>query len=330
MAEKNTDPKISIIIPVYKVEKYLAQCLNSLVTQTFKDFEIIAVNDGSPDGSREILRRFEEKYDFITVLDQENSGQAQARNNGLKLARGEYVTFVDSDDYVAPNYLMELYRACEDNGADISCCYYYFRFPESEFLFEYPFRCHGVFTRSQALHKLLHDVQIQSLLWNKLYKRRLFIENEIEFPTMCFEDLAVLHKVFAKANKVVVLDEALYYYSQHSGSTLANVSANKINDYIRAIAMVRISLERNGLYEKYKKSFAALTRKTCGCCYFYVFKLHNRKKCMKGCFSNMRRVSRAIKHYKTDEFNPTVNFDSFPEVVNTPEKVQKQKDYSIR
>lgn len=300
----------------------------SLINQTFTDFEIIAVNDGSKDESLDILRRFEEKYHFITVINQKNSGIAPTRNIGLAHARGEYVCFVDSDDYVAPTYLEELYNACVENDCPISCCYYYFRFVENDFIFEYPFRCHGVFTRVEAMNKLLRDVQIQSLLWNKMYKRSLFTDYEITFPSMCFEDMAIANKLFAHIDRVVVIDRPLYYYNQHPASTLATMNANKINDFIRAIALVRISLERNGQYEKYKKSYLALTRKTCGCCYMYVLKLHNEKKCMRGCMTNMKRVSRAIKHYSADEFSPTTMFGELPDVVDTPKKLEK--DYSAR
>ena len=300
----------------------------SLIDQTFTEFEIIAVNDGSKDESSDILHRFEEKYDFITIIDQKNSGISPARSKGLAVARGEYICFVDSDDYVAPTYLEELYNACVQNDCMIACCYYYFRFVENDFLFEYPFRCHGVFTRSEAMNKLLRDVQIQSLLWNKMYKRSIFTDFDIEFPNMCFEDMAIANKLFAHVDRVVVIDRPLYYYNQHPASTLATMNANKINDFIRAIALVRISLERNGQYEKYKKSYLALTRKTCGCCYMYVLKLHSEKKCMHGCMTNMRRVSRAIKHYSADEFSPTTMFCELPDVVDTPKKLEK--DYSAR
>ncbi len=328
MAENEITPKISVIIPVYNVEKYIGKCLMSLLDQTFTDFEIIAVNDGSKDESLDILHRFEEKYSFITVINQKNSGIAPTRNKGLASARGEYVCFVDSDDYVAPTYLEELYNACVQNDCEISCCYYYFRFVENDFLFEYPFRCHGIFTRTEAMNKLLRDVQIQSLLWNKMYKRSLFIDYDIQFPSMCFEDMAIANKVFAHVDRVVVIDRPLYYYNQHPASTLATMNADKINDFIRAIALVRISLERNGLYEKYKKSYLALSRKTCGCCYMYVLKLHNEKKCMRGCMTNMKRVSRAIKHYSADEFSPTTMFSELPDVVDAPKKLEK--DYSAR
>ncbi|QAT48340.1 glycosyltransferase [Caproiciproducens sp. NJN-50] len=326
MTETHT-PIISVVIPVYNVEKYVGKCLISLEEQTFRDFEIIAVNDGSTDASPEILRHFESKYDNITVVDQKNAGMSLARNAGMEKARGEYLTFVDSDDYVAPTFLEELYEACVDHDADIACCYYYYHFIDNDFLFEYPFRCKGVFNRAKAMNKLLRDVQIQSLVWNKLYRRRLFTDYGITFPSMCFEDMATANKVFAHANRVVVLDRPLYYYNQHSMSTLATMNANKINDFIRAIAMVRISLEKNGLYEKYKKSYLALTRKTCNCCYLYVLKMHGEKKCMRGCMTNMRRISKAMRTYTSDKTNSAALCD-FSEVVASPETLEE--NYSVR
>lgn len=328
LASNNENPKVSVVIPVYNVEKYVGKCLSSLVEQTFTDFEIIAVNDGSRDGSLAILRSFEERYPFIKVLSQTNKGMSAARNAGMEIARGEYLCLIDSDDFVAPTFLEELYNACEETHSDIACCYYYFRFVENDFIFEYPFRCKGIFNPAQAMNKLLRDMQIQSLVWNKMYKRSLFTDYDITFPTMCFEDMAVANKVFAHANQVVVIDRPLYYYNQRPGSTLATMNADKINDFIRAIAMVRLSLERTGEYEKYRKSYQALARKTCNCCYIYVLKMHNEKKCMHGCMSNMKRVSRAIKHYTGDGFSPTAMFSNLPDVVVSPENLEK--DYSTR
>lgn len=328
MAEEEQKPEISVIIPVYNVEKYVGRCLSSLVEQTFRNFEVIAVNDGATDDSPMILHHFAEKYSYIHVIDQANAGMSRARNAGMRAARGRYFAFVDSDDYVAPTFLEELYRACEEYGAEISCCYYYYHFIENDFLFEYPFRCKGVMNRAEAMKKLLHDVQIQSLVWNKLYRRELFTDYGITFPSMTFEDMATANRIFAHASRVVVLDRPLYYYNQRSTSTLATMSTNKINDFIRAIAMVRISLEKNGLYEKYKKSYQALVRKTCNCCYLYVLKVHTEKKCMRGCMENMRRVSRALKHYSGDEFSATARFAEIPDVVAPPE--QLKKDYSVR
>ena len=115
-------PVISVIIPVYNAERYLRECLTSLVNQTFRAYEIIAVNDGSTDGSLAILRHFQKDWPQLRVIDQENGGVSAARNVGMAAARGEYLGFMDADDTVAPNYLERLYRTCVVTGAEVSCC----------------------------------------------------------------------------------------------------------------------------------------------------------------------------------------------------------------
>ncbi len=328
MAEKENTPEISVIIPVYNVEKFIGRCLLSLVGQTFRSYEVIAVNDGSTDSSGDILRSFAEKYDFIKVIDQKNAGASKARNAAIRAARGKYFSFVDSDDYVAPTFLEELYYACKDYDADISCCYYYFHYIENDLLLEYPFRCKGVLDRTQAMKKLLHDVQIQSLLWNKLYRRELFTDYNITFPSMCFEDIATLDKIFLHANRVVVLDRPLYYYNQHASSTLATISTEKINDFVQSMAMVRLSLEGNGVYEKYKKSFKAMLNKTCGCCHLYIMQIHAEKKCFRGFLANIRRVDRILRELSEEDFDTSAFVRERPDIVAEPQKLEK--DYSVR
>ncbi len=328
MPEQNHTPEISVIVPVYNVEPFLGKCLSTLIQQTFHDYEIIAVNDGSLDGSPGILREFERKHPgLVKVIDQKNAGVSAARNHGLSQARGKYVCFVDSDDYVAPTYLEELYRAISDNGADIACCYYYYHFVRSDVLYQYPFRCHGVFNRDVALNKLLHDTQIQSMPWNKIYKRSLFTDYGITFPTMTFEDIAITNRLFTHAKKVVVIDRALYYYNQQSSSTLATINADKINDFIRATAMVRVTLENAGVYADYEKSYRALCRKTCACCFYYVLKMHWREKNMKNCTKNLARVARDIRYYAGKNFTHDRLMSHLPNVVVPPEL---KKNYSTR
>lgn len=328
LTENSRSPMISVIVPVYNVEKYVGKCLSSLVEQTYSDFEIIAVNDGSSDNSLDILRHFEAKYDFIKVINQENRGVSAARNTAIKAACGTYIAMVDSDDYVLPTYLEELYNACAESGADIACCYYHIHYIDNDFSFEYPFRCRGILTREQAVNKLIRDIQIQSFLWNKLFKRNLFTDYGINFPTMCFEDMAVLNKVFLHANRVIVIDRPLYCYNQHSASTLAKINASKINDYLRAVALIRISLEQNGVYDIYKKSYVALTKRAFNFACMYVLRLHRTERCLRGFATNMNNVSRAIKYFAGDEFNCRLMMNRTFNIVEKPQKLEK--DYSVR
>lgn len=309
-------PKISIVIPVYNVERYIGKCLSSLLEQTFQDFEIIAVNDGSTDESLKILRQFEKEYDCIKVLDQENRGISEARNRGMELASGEYLCFVDSDDFTAPCYLQRLYELCEENKADIAGCSYYFRFVEKDFVVQYPFRCKGVFTRKKAIKKLLHDCSVQSLVWNKLFKRSLFVDNGICFQTMCFEDLAVMNRVFAKANRVAITNQPLYYYNKHSGSTLAVMSAKKINDFIRSICMVRTFLQDTGDWKTYCRSYRVLSFKTGFCCMAYLFKIHKGKK--KGLWRNLRTLMKLVRYCNSSEFEPVRSISDMEDYILEP------------
>ena len=326
MSELKKSPAISIVIPIYNAERYLAECLASLARQTFRDFEVIAVNDGSADGSLALLRRAEKEYDFLRVIDQENGGVSAARNNGMAAARGEYLGFVDADDYAAPNYLERLYRTCVDNDADISCCYYYYKFDAPEFLWQYPFRCHGIFDRTQAMNLLLHDTQMQGLMWNKLFRRSLFTENHIVFPAMkCLEDMIVMNQLFSHIHRLAVIDEPLYYYRKHSSSALASITPGKINDFMKAMVLVRQMLEKSGQFEKYRRSYRALLRKTGTCCYLYTAKMHARQLRPQGSLRNLKALHRALRFYASDDFSADADVSVVSDVVYMP--AEFEKDY---
>lgn len=293
--------------------------------QTFRDFRLIAVNDGSTDDCLQILRDFARRYPNITVIDQPNAGMSMARNAALALADSPYVCFVDSDDYLAPTFLQELYQAITIHQADIACCYYYYHFVESDILYKYPFRTAGVFSKEEALKKLLKDVQIQSLAWNKIYKRSLFTENAITFPSMAFEDMAIAHKLFSQAEKVVVINRALYYYNQQNASTLATINAKKINDFILATAMVRASLDQSGVYEKYKKAYRSLTKKTGWCCLYYAIKMHRKNKSMGGVWSNMKKIRSALSFCASKSFDCNTYVYDLPGVLSPHEFDKKPR-----
>ena len=129
--------KVSVIVPVYNVEKYLRKCLASLVNQDFEDYEIIIVNDGSPDNSQEIIDEYTKKYKFIRSFTKENGGLSSARNYGIDKARGDYIAFVDSDDYVDVAFLKELYEAITKDGSDIAVCEFSYVYPNGNMVRSY-------------------------------------------------------------------------------------------------------------------------------------------------------------------------------------------------
>lgn len=296
-------PKITICMPVYNVAPYLERCLQSVVQQTFQDFILIAVNDGSKDDSLEILQRFAVQNPKIKVINQENQGMSAARNKALSLAESEYVCFLDSDDYLAPTYLEELYEAAEQNQADIACCYFSYHFLESNFIYKHPFRCKGVFDSSEALKRLLKDTQIQSYAWNKLYKRTLFVDHNISYPSIAFEDIATTHRLFFHANRVAVIDRSLYYYVQRKTSTLGNMNTKVVNDFIRSVVLVRIFLSNMNIYSEHQKAYEAMCRKTNLFCKFYLCKIHWNRRSWKNFNENMKKCTRALRYYSSEEFH---------------------------
>lgn len=210
---------ISVIVPVYGTAAYLRPCLDSLLNQTFRDFEIIVINDGSPDESGTILADYQRRFpQMLHVLEQENHGISYTRNRGLREAAGEYVCFIDSDDYVAQDYLQALWSAADAAGADIAVCDYQevtdgqqgraVRIPDfpAAPLRENP--------------RLLFDINASP--WNKLYRRSFLLEKDLRFPEgLKYEDAAFVLPALLKANRLVkVNEELLFYRIREAGETL--------------------------------------------------------------------------------------------------------------
>ena len=255
------NPKISVIVPVYNTAQYLPRCLDSILNQDFEAYEVICVNDGSSDNSIEILREYENKSSKIKVINQANSGVATTRNTALKHAKGEYLAFLDSDDFVREHYLSRLYDAAIDTRSDIVICNFY-RYYEQINLAKpvlYKFR-RGVFDKHEILKGLIPDNLIHSYLWNKLWKREIF-ENYSTFPNMKFEDFAVMSQLMYKADKIAVINDALYYYRIRKTSIVRSISLQTQNDYMKAYALIRLFLQESGEYNKFKRHFFYLSLK---------------------------------------------------------------------
>lgn len=257
----NINPKISVIIPVYNTSIYLRQCLDSVLNQDFEDYEVICVNDGSTDNSLDILREYEEKSSKIKVINQINSGVAKTRNTGLKNASGDFLAFLDSDDFIKENYLSKLYNTAINTGSDIVICNFY-RYYEQINLAKpvfYKFR-RGQFDKYKILKGLIPDNLIHSYLWNKLWKREIF-ENHNAFPNMKFEDLAIMPELIYKADKITVINDALYYYRIRKTSIVRSISLQTQNDYMKAYGLIRLFLEENKEYNTFKRQYSYLSLK---------------------------------------------------------------------
>lgn len=210
-------PKLSVILPVYNVEKYLERCLDSILNQTFKDFELLIVNDGSPDNSHLICDSYAKNDLRIKNFKKSNGGLSSARNYGINLAKGEYISFVDSDDYLDENMFQYLIAALLKSEASISICGRKNVYPDGRIKAVNLFGKNTVLSKQSAIELLIKDESINSFAWNKIYRRELF--EDIRFPEgRVYEDIAVMFKIFNKANRVVHIKESLYFYLHNSES----------------------------------------------------------------------------------------------------------------
>ncbi|MCU7212133.1 glycosyltransferase family 2 protein [Turicibacter sanguinis] len=229
--------KISIIVPIYNVEKYLSKCVDSILNQSFKDFELILVNDGSTDESGKICDAYSLKDKRIKVIHQSNKGVGSARNVGINCAIGEYIAFIDPDDYIHENMYEILYKASIKDEADIVICNFYLVDEQTEMLLDSKPSIKGIFDSIQSGIDCLKDFyrldDYYILPWNKLYKKNLF--NNIYFPEgLIYEDEYIAHKLFFKSKNVVCLKECYYYYLQRKSSILGSSSNIKKADKILA------------------------------------------------------------------------------------------------
>ena len=245
------NPLISVIVPVYKVENYLNRCLDSIVVQKYDNFEAILIDDGSPDNCPQICDRYKERDSRFRVVHQDNQGLSAARNKGLDLARGTYITFIDSDDWVSANYLSCLYTSIKDTHADIAIVNHKLvtDFPVKEVKKKLPLK---VFSREQALFELIaKQKQPFVISCGKLYKKELF--NNVRFPIgKCHEDEFTSHLLISKASKVAYSNRTMYFYYQRADSI---TKQNHVSDIIDAFENRLLFTINNNL--KYLTSFAA-------------------------------------------------------------------------
>lgn len=231
--------KISVIVPVYNVETYLNQCIESIINQTLKDIEIIFVNDGSTDRSREILSNYRNDSRII-IIDKENEGIGAARNTGLDYAKGEYIYFLDSDDYIELNMLEKLYNLAVSEEADIVQCgirRFYDDSEKEEFLFYNQQEILKIIPTNTVLKKYL-KYEIPGYVYNRIVKREIIKDNKIRFPLItCYEDMLPTLQMFYASNKVIVLKEALYHYRQRSNSLSRTINEENIRDYIQQVKL---------------------------------------------------------------------------------------------
>ena len=255
--------KLSIIVPVYNMasDNKLNYCLDSLINQTMEDYEIIAVNDASTDNSVEILKEYEKKYPglFVVIDNRVNKHQGGARNDGIRIAKGEWIGFIDSDDWIAPEYYEKLIKKGEETGADVVGCKYNL---VSEHTFETGKVADGN-TEDQC--GILDHEKRKSFLSNagsmvtKVYRANLIHDNHLTFPESIFYEDNCAGPVWAMYFKhFEYIDEPMYYYYQHDSSTVHTITERRCEDRLIAGETMLKELKERGFFEEYKEEIENL------------------------------------------------------------------------
>lgn len=236
--------KISVIVPAYNAEKTVGKCLESLVNQTHENMEIIVIDDGSKDNTLKIMKDYQKKYpDKVVVISRENKGIGYTRNEGMKVATGKYLGFVDSDDYVEVEMYEHLYKALNKNKADAVVCDYY-QFDETKKLEKkvLDFKATSILEYPNLIN------EINTSPWNKLYKKELF--NGVQYPeTLKYEDLSAVLLALLNAKKICKLNEPLYdYYINMNGES--NTYNARILDLLEVLNIAREGYPKNKEIDK--------------------------------------------------------------------------------
>ncbi|MEY8872421.1 glycosyltransferase family 2 protein [Francisella philomiragia] len=254
---------LSIIIPIYNTQEYLVRCLDSVINQSYKNLEIILVNDGSTDNSLDICENYVKKDSRIKIINKNNGGLSSARNAGLDICKGDYISFIDSDDWVSLDYIEILYKNIIDNNADISIINSIKVKSQSDFNFKEQKNIPHTYLSSI---EFAFDNTLPVIACAKLYKIELF-ENLRFTNYIIFEDEDIMYRLYSQANKVVYSDYVCYFYLQRSDSIIASrMSKNNLIKSMKSLAFVIDKKEKffkdkiNIPYNFYLDSLGLLSR----------------------------------------------------------------------
>lgn len=315
--------KISVVVPVYNVEKYLKECIDSIINQTLEDIEIICVNDGSTDSSLEILNDYAKKDSRIIVINKSNSGYGHTMNMGLNAATGEYVGIIESDDFADKNMFEDLYKLAKEYDADIVKGDWYNYWSKNKFA-----RKNNRISSAKAL-KLTNSKQDKSLLrinpsvWSAIYKKEFLNKYNIRFletPGASYQDLAFSFKIFALAERVILTDKAYLYYRQ-----------DNMNSSVKSKTKVYCVCDEYEEIDRFLEQYTDLK---------FEFKVQEEINRYNGYVSSVLRIDDSVKpefvkvfsdHFKEEyntgllgnEFFKKINKNEFMTLINNPEKYIK-------
>lgn len=237
-------PKISVIVPIFKVEDYLPRCVESIINQKYKNLEIILVDDGSTDSCPVLCDEYAKKDDRIIVIHKENGGLSDARNAGMKIATGEYISFIDSDDYIANDYFSNLYETMQSQKSDIVECSVVKFYGDDNFDDYTDDLSICNYSTQDGLSALIAEKPFRQHVWNKLYKTSLVFD--ILFPVgKLNEDEFWTYQIFGRAKKVTKINKTMYYYFQRESSIMGNTYNLRRLDVLEGKANRQVYIENN-------------------------------------------------------------------------------------
>ena len=240
--------KVSVIVPVYNAEKFIKDCLNSIFEQTLKDIEVIVIDDGSTDDTSMILKKYLQNFtNKMKIITKENQGQGKARNIGIELAKGEFVTFVDADDKIESDMLQKMYQEAKKEEADVIICDYFEIMQEKEIIKK-------SIPDKSGDRKRDYIISVAGPC-NKLIRTNLLRKNNLRFlETGIYEDLAMIPIVGLYANKIIYLEEPLYKYYIRKGSTMRqNTFNSKLYSIYQVLETLKKSFESSGKLKEYEE-----------------------------------------------------------------------------
>lgn len=248
-------PVISVIVPAYNAEPWIGRCLDSILEQTYPDFEIIAINDGSVDATPTILDDYARRDPRVRAIHQTNRGVGPTRNRGIEEAEGEWIAFIDADDTIPPDFLAKLIARTDDPDIDIVIAHLNFIAPEGRVI-RYPFApLRRTMTSRQAVREAFRFLPIPLLVTNKLYRRSIFVNHDLRFFDIWYEDGVLLIMFLLNARAVAYERKTSYGYHRHETSLTSNFTERHLSFYMQAVNLIRHYLADNDLWDLWRWNF---------------------------------------------------------------------------
>ena len=250
LGKQHSKVLVSVIIPIYNVERFLEKCLKSVISQTLKGIEIIAVNDGSTDNSARILKNISTTTNIIKIINQDNQGLSGARNTGIKAAKGEFLSFIDSDDTISPTMLEKMYNKAVNENLDMVWC----RYQQVDHRGSTLYVSGSIPDQSRGeMFKRILAAKVSTMACNKIFRRELFIENNILFPIGLYhEDVATIYKLFYFAKSYSGIDDICYFWLRRDNSISKSLTQKHIDDIFTNLRLTKEFLTQENIFERFE------------------------------------------------------------------------------